>query len=263
MCPFPTLVPMSEQLDEEAVQRVVRRAVELDANSEFASGGVTPESLVEAATEIGIAPEAITASLAIERLGPEPDPARLDRIVGPRSVVVERTVSYSAADVFERLDEWFTAGHHLRREFGDGATGEWRKRGDLVAGVQRRTRMLAGGAALGSVRLIEARVSEIDPNRSIVRLYADRTVVRRATAGTAGITSAGAVATAAVVAAPAAVVAIPGLAAAGVISVFAKHGSTKVARELTRLLDQIESGRRPGTLTRGLKRRLGGSTSPA
>jgi hypothetical protein len=252
---------MSEQLDEEAVQRVVRRAVELDAISESADLGVTPEALVEAATELGIASEAITASLAIERLGPEPDPAHLDRLVGPRSVVVERTVSYSAAEAFERLDEWFTAGHHLRREFGDGTAGEWRKRRDLVAGLQRRTRMLGGGAALGSVRLIAVRVSEIDPDRSIVRLSADRTVVRRATAGTAGITGAGTVTAAVLVTTPAAVVAIPGLAAAGAISVLGKHGSTKLERELARLLDQIESGRRPGTLTSGLKRRLGGSAT--
>jgi len=250
---------MGERLDEEAVQRVVRRAVELDDESDPVVGGIAPDALVEAASELGIGPDAINASLAIERLGPEPDPARLDRLVGPRSVVVERTVSYCAPEVFERLDEWFTAGHHLRREYGDGVSGEWRKRGDLVAGVQRRARWVGGGAALGSVRLIAARVSAIDDERSIVRLSADRTVVRRTTAGTAGLASAGAVAAAAVVAAPTAAVAIPGLAVAGAISVTSRHGSTKVRRDLGRLLDQIESGRRPAGLGRGLKRRLGNS----
>lgn len=253
---------MSERLDEEAVQRVVRRAVELDDATDLPTRGVAPEALIEAATELGIAPEAIHESLAIERLGPEPDAARLDLLVGPKSVVVERTVSYSGAEAFERLDEWFTSGHHLRREFGDGVSGEWRKRGDLVAGMQRRARSIGGGAALGSVRLIVARVSEIDEHHSIVRLIADRTVARRATAGTAGITSAGALTTAAIVTAPAVVVAIPGLAVAGAISVASKHGSTKVQRELGRLLDQIESGRRPSTLGGGLKRRLGRPTSP-
>ena len=251
---------MGERLDEAAVQRVVRRAVELDEEFDLDGEGIAPDALVEAATELGITPEAINASLAIERLGPEPDPARLDRLVGPRSVVVERTVSYSGPEAFERLDEWFTAGHHLRREYGDGASGEWRKRSDLVAGLQRRARWVGGGAALGSVRQIAGRVSPIDDERSIVRLSADRTVVRRATAGTAGLTTAGAVTTAAVVAAPAAVVAIPGLAVAGAISATSRHGSTKVGRELGRLLDQIESGRRPAGLGRSLKRRLG---SPA
>ena len=250
---------MDERLDEDAVQRVVRRAVELDGDSDLATGGIAADALVEAASELGIDPDAINASLAIERLGPEPDSARLDRLVGPRAVVVERTVSYCAPEAFERLDEWFTAGHHLRREYGDGVSGEWRKRGDLVAGVQRRARWIGGGAALGSVRLIMARVSEIDEQHSIVRLTADRTVARRATAGTAGITSAGALTTAVIVTAPAAVVAIPGLAVAGAISVVSKHGSTKVQRELGRLLDQIESGGRPSTLGQGLKRRLGGS----
>lgn len=241
------------------MQRVVRRAVELDEDSALADGGIAPDALVEAAAELGIAADAINASLAIERLGPEPDPARLDRLVGPRSVVVERTVSYSGHEAFERLDEWFTAGHHLRREYGDGMSGEWRKRGDLLAGMQRRARWVGGGAALGSVRLITGRVSAIDDVHSIVRLSADRTVVRRTTAGTAGITSAGALTTAAIVAAPTVVVAIPGLAVAGAISVTSRHGSTKVRRELGRLLDQIESGRRPGGLGRGLKRRLGSS----
>ncbi len=251
---------MTERLDEEAVQRVVRRAVELD-DSELLEMGIAPDALVEAAVELGITPEAINASLAIERLGPEPGPGRLDRLVGPRSVVVERTVSHPAAEAFDRLDEWFTCGHHLRREYGDGQSGEWRKRGDLVAGTQRRVRWIGGGAALGSVRLIVGQVSPIDAERSIVRLSADRTVVRRTTAGTAGVTSAGALTTAAVVAAPTAAVAIPGLAVAGAISIASRHGSTKVRRELGRLLDQIESGHRPSALGRGLKRRLGSSAA--
>ena len=45
--------------------------VELDEESDLATGGIAPDALVEAASELGIAPDAINASLAIERLGPE------------------------------------------------------------------------------------------------------------------------------------------------------------------------------------------------
>lgn len=251
---------MGEQLDNETLQRVVRRAIELDGQADPTTDGVDSDALVSAASEFGITTDSVQLALAIERLGPAPSPTPLDRVVGPRGVAVERTVSYGGTEAFERLDEWLTDGHHLRREFGDGARGEWRKRGDLAAGMQRRLRSVAGGAALGSIRLIVADVSPIDERRAIVRLRGDRTVVRRTSVSTCGIVGAGTATAAVVLTAPVSAVVLPGVAVVGATSVMTKHGSTKLDRELGRLLDQLEAGIRPNSLRRGIRRRLGSQT---
>jgi len=251
---------MGDQLDHETMQRVVRRAIELDDASDSVADGVDSDALVAAASEFGIATDSVQLALAIERLGPGPESAALDRVIGPRGVAVERHVSYSGDEAFERLDEWLTAGHHLRREFGDGVRGEWRKRGDLAAGMQRRARSIAGGAALGSIRLIVADVSPIDEHRSIIRLRGDRTVIRRTSVGAAGIVGAGTATAAVMLTAPVSAVVIPGVALIGATGAMTRHGSTKLDRELVRLLDQLEAGTRPNTLRRGIRRKISSVT---
>ena len=185
-----------------------------------------------------------TPGFAIERLGPEPGPGRLDRLVGPRGLGGGRTHRVPSGGGGIRPARRVvhlrpSPASGVRRRAIGGVAQARRSRGR----TQRRVRWIGGGAALGSVRLIVGQVSPIDAERSIVRLSADRTVVRRTTAGTAGVTSAGALTTAVVVAAPTAAVAIPGLAVAGAISI----DSTVRPRcgELGRLLDQIVRVRPP------------------
>ena len=248
---------MGEQLDNETLQRVVRRAIELDGDADSVADGVDSDALMAAASEFGITTDSVQLALAIERLGPAPTATSLDRVIGPRGVAVERHVSYGGDEAFERLDEWLTDGHHLRREFGDGVRGEWRKRGDLAAGMQRRFRSVTGGAALGSIRLIVADVSPVDENRAIIRLRGDRTVVRRTSVSACGIVGAGTATAAVMLTAPVSAVVVPGVVLVGATSAMTKHGSTKLDRELVRLLDQLEAGIRPNTLRRGIRRRFG------
>ncbi len=249
---------MTDRLDQEALERVVRRAAELDAQHGPSVEGVDADAVLAAAEEVGISPEAVRTSLALERLGPPLEPARLDRVVGAREVVAERTVSFDADDAFERLDHWLTKGHHLRREQRAGQSGQWRRRGDMAASVARGVKSMAGEAGLSTVRLITAQVSAIDEDRSIIRIVADRSTGRTLAIGTAGGLSAlsvgGAIALATAVP-PLAVIGIPGLAAAGATTVGAKRSSTKLERELVRLLDLIDDGTRPRTIGRRRARR--------
>ena len=123
-----------------------------------------------------------------------------------------------------------------------------------------RQAALAGGAALGSIRLIVADVSPIDEHRSIIRLRGDRTVIRRTSVGAAGVVGAGTATAAVMLTAPVSAVLLPGVALVGATSVMTKHGSTKLDRELVRLLDQLEAGIRPNTLRRGIRRRFSSAT---
>jgi hypothetical protein len=259
---------MPVRLDHDAVQRVVRRAIELE-RTPVDDDGLDVDTVIAAAAEAGIDAAAVRESIAWERLGPRPERARLDRLVGQSSVIVERTIRAPVGEVLEQLDAWLTVGHHLRREhaertsFGelDGATVEWIKRGDLAASVQRSVRSVAGGAGLGSVRCVHGELVAVDATRSVVRLRIDRRFGRTAslaTSGTVGAASvAGGAAAATVVMAPFAVVALPGLVVAGGTAAVSRRRAGTLERELRRLLDQIDAGERPATIVVGVARRLG------
>lgn len=255
------------ELDSEAVARVVRRAIEIESAPD--PDGLDPRAVVEAAVEVGIDPEAIREAIAWERLGERPPRSRLDRVAGSSIVIVDRVIRAPVADLLEQLDAWLTVGHHLRREVAervphtdvDAATIEWAKRDDLAASVQRSIRSMAGGAALGSVRRVSAHLVGIDDDRSIVRLEIDRHVARNVSltasggVGTASIAG-GAVAVSAA-AAPFALAAGPGLLIAGGTAIAARRRAVALARELRRLLDQIDAGDRPATIVGGVAQRIG------
>ena len=241
--------------DDSTLDRIIRRAQELDEGRR--SDGIDEESLVAAAAEVGISPESMWESMAVERLGPPPRRRRADRVVGPRRVVVERSIHRPAAEVLDLLDEWLTSGHHLRRIERTGGHGIWRKRTDVAANAQRAMRSLVGGAAHGAERVFEARVVPMGPDAALIRVEADRTASRRTTLGAAGGISAASVASGAVAATavpPLAVIAIPGLAVAGASTWAGRRTAGRLDTELARLLAQVGAGERPSHLG-GLPRR--------
>lgn len=246
---------MTDRLDPDALDRVVRRAAELDEKAD--DEGIEVDAVVAAAEEVGISPAAIRTSVALERLGPEPTGNRLDRVVGARSIMAERTMPFDAEEAFERLDHWLSKGHHLRREQRRGFEAEWRRRNDLAAKTARSVKSFTGSAGLSTVRLIAAQVSAIDETSSIVRIMANRSVTRSTAIGVSGGLTAASIGGAAVFAAvapPLAIIGIPGLAAAGVTTVGAKRSAELLERELIRLLDMIDEGRQPRGRRRSKKR---------
>ena len=265
--PIGTMAGVGAELDPDAVARVVRRAIEIESGPE--PDGVDARAVVEAAAEAGIDPEAVREAIAWERLGPGPARSRFDRVVGGSTVVVDRVIRAPVAELLEQVDAWLTVGHHLRREVAervphddvDAATIEWAKRDDLAASVQRSVRSMAGGAGLGSVKRVSARLVGIDEQRSIVRLVVDRRVARNlslATSGGVGTASvAGGAVAASAVAAPFVIAAGPGLVIAGGTAIAARRRAGTLERELRRLLDQIDSGERPATIVGGVAQRIG------
>lgn len=250
------LHPVGSAHDEEALDRIIRRAQELDAGRS-PDGVVDDDALLAAAEEVGISADAMRQAMAIERIGPAPSRQRTDRLVGPRRVVVERTLARPAEEVLDRLDEWLTSGHHLRRveRLDDG--GVWRKRSDVAASAQRAVKSLTGAASLGTVHLIEARVVAAGDGVALMRIEADRSGARSATLGAAGgiggASLAGGAAAATMVP-PLAVVAVPGLFVAGLVGRHGRRTADRLDVELTRLLAQLSAGERPTTIGRRSRR---------
>ena len=58
---------VSDRLDRDAVSRILARAQDLEAGGHDDQSGIEPDALIEAATEVGIDPNAVRDSMAIEQ----------------------------------------------------------------------------------------------------------------------------------------------------------------------------------------------------
>ena len=263
-------------LDRAAVDRVLRRASDMMAEhpsmDRSVDGGVdgaggadgrsamTDVVLLEAATDAGLDPDAVRLSLAIERLGPTPERRRLDRLSGPRRVTIDRVVRLDVDTALGRIDDLLQRQHQLRRTRSRADAGEWRRRTGAVGSVQRAAKRVSGDVGLAKVAVVEAYASAVDEGRTVVRLAADRSdqrtglIVGGAVTSGVGVAAAG---TVALVLTPVALVAVPVVAAAGagVASVGRKQRAL-LADELDRVLDAVEHGLRPVTLSDDVRRVL-------
>ncbi|MTA11236.1 MAG: hypothetical protein F2534_01400 [Actinobacteria bacterium] len=251
------------ELDRDAVDRVLRRASDMTADHPAVPGASTRMSeavLLEAAAEAGLDPDAVRTSLAIERLGPTDPARRFDRTLGPRRAAVERIIGLDVDTLLGRLDDLLQRQHGLRRSRSGGDWGEWRKRTDALGTVQRIARAGTGNVQLRRLQRIEARASVIDGGRTILRLIADRTPQRNeAIAGGSVVGGLGVavVASAAVLTTPIVLAATPVAVVAGAAT--ARTGRRRHAdlvADLEGLLDTVERGVRPITLTDDVRRVL-------
>jgi hypothetical protein len=251
------------ELDRAAVDRVLRRASDLTASHPSVDGarsGMSEHVLFEAAAEAGLDPDAVRVSLAIERLGPTESGRRFDGTVGPRTATTERIVGLDVDTLLGRVDDLLQRQHGLRRSRSGGDWGEWRKRTDALGKVQRIARSGSGNAQLRKLARVEARTSAIDGQRTIIRLLADRSPQRtEAVAGGSVIGGVGLAVTgvAAVVTTPLVVAAAPVALVAGAAT--ARRGRRQHAEllaDLELLLDTVERGVRPVSLTDDVRRVL-------
>ena len=252
---------MAGEFDRAGVERVVQRAAQLDGGTVDSDGEpldddwLDAETLVAAAAEVGIAPALTRRSIAIERLGPAPPPRVADRLAGPREVTNERTVAADGETAIELLDEWLSAGHHLRRERRDRSPGlvevRWVRRRDVATGVWRRVRSLRGEARLGGRRSVTVRAATVGDDATLVRMTVDRSEARAIYlgGGTAmvgvGAAGLGLAAAGAVFVAPMALVAAPVALGGVVVARRGRAAANRLDHEVERVLDAVAERERP------------------
>lgn len=251
------------ELDRTAIDRVLKRASELadPRPGTLASPvGISEEVLVASAVEAGLDPEAVRVSLAIERLGPVAPVTRGDRLLGAPDVVVERLVSLDSAATLDRLDQLLVRQHQLRTRRTRPGAREWQKRTGKIGAAQRAAMAVTGDAGLAKVARLQATVGEVDDDHSMVRMIADRRgqragrVVGGTVVGGVGVVGVGMVAVAVspllLVATPFAVGAAYGVARKG------RAQAADLATEMEAVLDSVEQGTSPITLSASLRRVL-------
>lgn len=234
--------------DRDAAQRVLRRALELAERDLLAepSDLVAEQALVEAAEELGMDPATVRRAAAEERLGVLDRSSRpLDRVAGPALVSATRFVERPAPALFETVDQWLRRNGVLRRRRLDptALVGDYARRSDPVAGLQRTVRAVRGEEHLGRVRRLRVVVQPVDAERSVVALVADLEVERAATI-TAGSSVAGVGATVSVLEVASGTgwwwLGVPASAAAGLGMLrWRAHGVPDVETALQGVLDRV------------------------
>jgi hypothetical protein len=251
-------------LDRAAMERVLRRATEMTPavdHADLPSGRVSEEVLLASAAEVGIDPEAVRISLAIERLGEGTPPStKPGRVLGPSEVVSDRIVAIDPNTLLGRLDDLLVKQHQMSRARSRADRGEWRKRGDAVGVAQRLARAAKGERLLGGHVRVEARTVPIDAQRTAVRIVVDRSAKRRDNliggVVVTGLVGAPIVALS-IIATPFIAVAAPLAAVAGVAAARADRSEARdTAGRIEQLLDQAEDGVRPVRLSDDVRRVL-------
>ena len=182
-----------ERLTPRKVQLVLRRAAELDQRAP-ADEAMSPAEVEALAGEVGLSPSAVRQALAEMRAGAvaEPrEPGALERVLGERTIVVERTVRGSAGEVQRRVERALR-GQMLRKQRDFGARSTWEHAPGWLPAL-RRSLDWAGTLSLGEARAIDVSVVEVGDageRRSKVRFEVDvgalqRRVVAGASLGTA------------------------------------------------------------------------------
>jgi hypothetical protein len=160
------------RIDRAAVDRVLARALELQAD-----GGDPPEQLSEAqlidlAKEVGLDPVNVRQALAEERtrIAVPDERGMLARLYGGASASAQRTVRGTPAQVLKALDDWMQRQECLvvQRYFADRVV--WEARRDLFTIAQRT--VSGRGAALARAADVAATAIALDDSHVLVRLDA-------------------------------------------------------------------------------------------
>lgn len=262
---------MAERLDREAVDRVLDRAHRLESGPSDDMPGVEPDALVSAAEEVGIDPNAVRDSLAIERFSITDVPARrFDGLAGAGTIVIERELDLTVEQALVGIEAWLASLYRLMCDRRTDGSLFARRRADTSAHIGRMFSSARGEGRLAVTSLtVEAVAQTIGSTptrpRTLVRISADRSAPRQmrlasggalagvGVAGGAAAAASAATVTAAAIAAP--VIVVPFSVAGYAIARSGRGHADRLELELERLVSRVERNERPtGVLGRMAKR---------
>lgn len=246
-----------ERLTPAEAQLVLRRAAELERR-DGDDEALSPRELNELAAEVGLSPAAVQQALGEMRAGaleaPSP-PGALERVLGPRRIVVERTVAGNVAMVQSRLERLLRE-QLLRKKRDFGARSLWEPAPGWLARLRRKLDW-TDTQMLGDAHELEVIVVDGGGGRTTVHCATDVGALQRRVVTGASVGAAVGLGAALLLSAMGSPQVIEWLAAAGAAA-SGSIGSLRVYRRdlgatataLEHLLDQLERGRplTPSTL---------------
>ena len=185
---MPENVPSGPRIDRDALERIIRRAAELQADEREIGDGLSEGELVKLGQEVGIPQAYLQQALLEERTRSVVTVERgfLGWAVGPINVAAERTIEGEEHQVQAALGRWMTEEELLQVKRRYPNRTSWEAQQGAVASIRR-------GLGLGGRRYVLARAHEIvgqvttvQPGRCHVALIADVSSARSQRAGAAG-----------------------------------------------------------------------------
>jgi hypothetical protein len=242
-------------LDRAALERVLARAAELQAETGEPAEALSEQQILELGTEVGLSAQHLRQALAEERTrvgAPAPASGFLNRALGPAVVSSTRTVRGTAAAALEQLDQWMQREECLgvKRHFPDRIV--WEARRGFFDALRRGLNVGGRDYVLSRAHDVSATAVPVDAERALVRLDADFSSHRSAVAGQGatlaglGALSAGAAVLLGILVPVAIVPAVAG-SAVGYFQARSRHARTIARAQLAleQVLDRLERGELP------------------
>jgi hypothetical protein len=244
---------VSDLIDRKALERIVRRAAELQAGSQDVGEGLTSQEVLALGKDVGI-PEGYLRQAMLEeqtRTADEESVGTWTWLTGPRAVSAHRVVPGDRATVERALNRWMTDEELLqpKRQYADRTT--WEPKAGAFASIQRA---ISGRRrySLAMAAQIASQIVQLEPGFCLVRLEADVSQQRRNRISGGTVLTAlgwGLTGAAALIAPPLALAQIlmmvPGLAlSAGGAAIARTHrnANERVQIGLEQVLDRLERG---------------------
>ncbi|MFQ5703322.1 MAG: hypothetical protein ACE5HT_04795 [Gemmatimonadales bacterium] len=169
------IVPSADRIDRAALQRIIQRAAELQAQERDLGEDLTESELLQLGEEVGISSTHLRKALEEERSQAlaRAGSSKLAWLLGPRRIAAHRIVPGRREDLAEALYQWLTHGELLqvKRRYPDRRS--WERKGGTLATLQRSLGFSGNRFLLSRAREVGERVVQIDKKQCHVELTAD------------------------------------------------------------------------------------------
>jgi hypothetical protein len=245
--------PNAGRIDRAALERIIRRAAELQTSEREIGEQLTGEQVMALGQEVGIPRRYLQQALLEEgaRLPDQPPDTFLAQVAGPGVVQTGRVVRGGVDQAERRLVQWMDREELLCVQRRQPGWISWEPIGGVQAAIRRSTAALGGGRRpfmLSRASSVTATLTPLEDDLCHVALRADVRTARGAYIGGAATAAAGgAAATGALMALsalmPLALVPLPlGLGIGWVTLRRFRPVPARVLLGLERVLDELEQG---------------------
>jgi len=168
-------LPSGPKIDREALERIIRRAAELQAGEQDIGEGLTDQELYQLGQDVGIGDRYLRQALLEERtrVAVEPQRGLLVWLAGPNRVAASRTIPRSRREAEAALQGWMTEGELLqvKRRYPEQTT--WEAQQGAYASLKRAFGSRGRRYTLARAREVAGAITEVDDRHCHVQLVAD------------------------------------------------------------------------------------------
>ncbi len=162
-----------QKLSPARADRILRRAIELQTDSDYDDARVDVETLNRVADELGVHRDIVAKALAEELSRPDhvPPDGLAERVFGPKQISDQILVTATRPEAETNIADWMTRHEGLQVTRTTPQTTVWTKRASPVNSLRQGLKIAQGTGALRSVKVAH-RVETITDNQHVITLRA-------------------------------------------------------------------------------------------